>query len=64
MSNTPISVDEYLEAIKSPPTWVDCEGLDPDDPAHEGKWDTKNGNFRTCSWCGIMHPDDEWMTGR
>ena len=39
--------------------FFDCEGLPADDPAHEGKWDTKNGSFRNCSWCGVVHPEDD-----
>ena len=38
--------------------FVDCEGLPADSPAHEGKWDTKEGP-RTCSWCGVDHPEDD-----
>ena len=39
--------------------YVDCVGLPANHPAHEGKWDTKNGHFRDCSWCGVVHPDDD-----
>ncbi len=39
-----------------------CEDITAAELEHHA-WDTKQGNFRTCSWCGVLHPHDDYDLG-
>lgn len=51
----------YYQSLDDARIGISCEGLPPEPGIHN--WDTKQGNFRTCSWCGILHPYDDYDLG-